>query len=129
MNDEHPPAAGLPAAIELGPGRARAVQRAVLAVGRGLAQAQGQRQFYSLAQVQAQAAAVGVAPALQAWVHATFVSPADFEAYFAMREIPGTYEQLRSAMSMPEGRAGSGESFVDDAVDTLWRWLELLAEP
>lgn len=129
MNEDSHPAAGFPAAIELGPGRARAVQRAVVAIGQGLAQAHGQRQFYALAQVQAQAAAVGVAPALQAWVHATFVSRADFEAYFAMRETPGTYEALRAAMSVPDVRVRSDEPVLDDAVDTLWRWLDLLAAP
>jgi len=129
VNEDSHPAAGFPAAIELGPGRARAVQRAVVAIGQGLAQAHGQRQFYALAQVQAQAAAVGVAPALQAWVHATFVSRADFEAYFAMRETPGTYEALRAAMSVPDVRVRSDEPVLDDAVDTLWRWLDLLAAP
>jgi hypothetical protein len=129
MRESSHPAAGLPAAIELGPGRARAVQRAVVAVGQGLARAHGQRQFYALAQVQAQAVAAEVAPALQAWVHATFVARADFEAYFAMRETPGTYEQLRAAMSVPEVRVQSYEPFFDDPVDTLWQWLDLLAEP
>ena len=100
------------------------MQRVVLAVGRGLALAHGQRQFHSLSQVQAQAAAIGIAPALQAWVHASFVSRADFEAYFAMRERPGSYEQMRAAMSMPAMRARSDEFGVDDVVDMLWRWLD-----
>ena len=129
MRESSQPAAGLPAAIELGPGRARAVQRAVVAVGQGLARAHGQRQFYALAQVQAQAVATDVAPALQAWVHATFVARADFEAYFAMRETPGAYEQLRAAMAVPEVRVRSDEPFFDDPVDTLWQWLDLLAGP
>ena len=129
MKEGSHPAAGLPAAIELGPGRARAAQRAVVAVGRGLARAHGQRQFYALAQVQAQIAAADVAPVLQAWVHATFVARADFEAYFAMRETPGTCEQLRAALSVPELRMHADASFLDAAVDTLWQWLDLLAEP
>ena len=128
MNDASHPAAGIPAAIELGPGRARAVQRVVVAVGQGLARAHGQRQFYALAQVQAQAVAADAAPVLLAWIHAAFVSRADFEAFFAMRETPGTYEQLRAAMSMPEPRGSSEELMFDDAVDTLWRWLDLLAD-
>ena len=128
VNEDSHPAAGFPAAIELGPGRARAVQRAVVAVGQGLARAHGQQQFYALAQVQAQAVAADVAPALQAWVHATFVARADFEAYFAMRETSGAYEQLRAAMSVPEVRMHAGESLFDDPVDTLWQWLALLGE-
>ena len=81
--------------IDMGPARSRAIQVAALAVGRGLSREHGLHQFYALAQVQRQIAAASVDGVSQAWVYATFVSRADFEAYFVVREAPGTSAQLR----------------------------------
>ena len=46
-----------------------------------------------------------------------------------MRETPGTCDQLRAALSVPEVRMHADAPFLDAAVDTLWQWLDLLAEP
>lgn len=86
--------------LELGPGRFRTIQRATCAVARTLAQAHGQRQFYALSQVRASAS--GVSAELQPWVFAVFVTRADFEAWFALRETPASYDRLRAALSTPE---------------------------
>lgn len=88
--------------LELGPGRLRAIQRALCGVAAALAGQYGQRQFYTLAQVRAGAA--GVHANWHPWVFAVFVARADFEAWFAVRDTPGSYEQLRAALatSRPE---------------------------
>ena len=112
------------ASIEMGPARWRAVQAATLAVGRGLSRAHGLHQFYSLSQVQRQVGVAAVDGALQAWVHAMFLARADFEAYFAVRETPGTYAQLRAMLSAPELRAASPGSSSDEWPDDLWWWLD-----
>lgn len=86
--------------LELGPGRFRAIQRATCAVARALAQAHGQRQFYALSQVRASAGEVSAE--LQPWIFAVFVTRADFEAWFALRETPAPYDRLRAALSTPD---------------------------
>ena len=120
------------APVELGPGRFRAIQRAACATARGLAREHGQHQFYTLSQVQSQAAAVAVDASLLAWVYAVFVTRDDFEAYFAVREAPGTYWQLRVAMtpetrSVPDPTSGavSDDAWADcrDELDELAQWL------
>ncbi len=117
--------------IELGPGRLRAIQRATCAVARRLAQAHGQRQFYALSQVKA---SVGdVSAALQPWVFAVFVTRADFDAWFALRETPAPYDRLRAALSRPDVPADVPEWTPPDALDAweiddgdLW-WTAWLA--
>lgn len=115
------------APIEMGPARWRAVQAATLAVGRGLSREHGLHQFYSLTQVQRQVGVAAVDGALQAWVHAMFVARADFEAYFAVRETPGTYAQLRPMLSAPELRTASPGASSDEWLDDPWRWLDQVA--
>ena len=116
--------------LELGPGRFRAIQRALCGVSRTLAQQHGQRQFYALAQVRAGASAV--APELQPWIFAVFVTRADFEAWFAMREAPGSYEALRAALSTPARAPRVTEwSPTDDWTPTaeeLWGLAQLLGD-
>ena len=122
------------------PGGVPAAYGVLSEVARRLAQAHGQRQFYSLAQVQHQAAAVPVDAVLSAWVYAAFVTRADFDAFFAMREAPGGYVELRAAMSPPGRRAApvprdlaaeieaiAESAGIDD--DGLWWLLELAAAP
>ena len=112
------------------PGGLLAVHAAVSAVAGGLARAHGQRQFYSLAQVQAQAVARGMDTAASAWAFAAFVTREDFEAFFAVRESPGGYRALRAAMSPSESRAlsepAASELDGELAADALW-WLIRLA--
>ncbi len=112
-------------------GGLQAVRTAVSEVARGLARAHGQRQFYSLAQVQAQAVAAGVDAALWAWVFATLVTGDDFVAFFALRESPGGYRELRAAISAPEPRVVPPEKSVGSSeaeLDELWSWLDLLRD-
>ena len=116
-----------PASIEVGPATWRAVQAAALAVGRGLSRERGLHQFYSLTQVQRQVGVAAVDGALQAWVYATFVACADFEAYFAIRETPGTYAQLRAVLSAPELRIAPPGPSRDEWLDELWWWLDQAA--
>ena len=115
------------APIEMGPARWRAVQAATLAVGRGLSREHGLHQFYSLTQMQRQVGVAAVDGALQAWGHAMFVARADFEAYFAVRETPGTYAQLRAMLSAPELRTASPSASSDEWLDDPWRWLDQVA--
>lgn len=122
-----PPATPNESPVDLGPGRFRTIQRLACAVGRGLASAHGQHQFYSLAQVQAQCRACAVDAALVAWVFAVFVTRADFEACFAMRETPGTYGQLRTALSPADPRVAPeswprpwNDDDLDRDLDDLW---------
>ena len=117
------------AAIEMGPGRWRAIQAAALAIGRGLSREHGQHPFYSLTQVQRQVAVAAVDGGLQAWVYAMFVARADFEAFFAVRETPGTYAPLRAALSAPELRTASPGASGDDWRDDLrWRLDQVAGE-
>lgn len=117
--------------VELGPGRLRAIQRALCDVAATLAARHGQRQFYGLAQVRA--AAAGVAVDWQPWVFAVFVARADFEAWFAVRETPGSYEQLRAALSAPRPEVvdewaapdGIDPSNIDDVVALAWVAIRL----
>ena len=115
------------ASIDMGPARWRAVQAVALAVGRGLAREHGLHQFYSLSQVQRQVGVAAIDGALQAWVYAMFVSRADFEAYFAVREVPGTYARLRAALSAPELRSVPPGASSDEWLDDLWWWLDQVA--
>ncbi len=116
--------------LELGPERLRAILNAQRTVAGALASAHGQRQFYTLSQVRARLADVG--PGLQPWVLAVFVTRADFDAWFALRDTPGSYEQLRAALvrrevvDMPEWQTRG----VDDwaiAREALW-WLASLVD-
>jgi hypothetical protein len=126
------------ATIEPGPAGWRAIQSAAQAVGRALSREHGFHQFYPLGQVQRQIAAAVVDGAAQPWVYAMFVSHADFEAYFAVRETPGTYAQLRAAMSAPEARSvpaglSGGDGLddpvdLDDLVDLAWWLVQVAAE-
>jgi len=86
--------------IDMGPARSRAIQVAALAVGRGLSRPvaacrASMGRISSTRWPQVQIAAASVDGVSQAWVYATFVSRADFEAYFVVREAPGTSAQLR----------------------------------
>ncbi len=107
--------------LELGPSRFRAIQRATCAVARTLAQAHGQRQFYTLSQVRASASEVSAE--LQPWVFAVFVTRADFEAWFALRETPAPYDRLRAALSTPDVSADVPEgSPLPDMPDGDWEF-------
>ena len=94
----------------------------------------GQRQFYSLAQVQAQVAACGVDAALSAWAFAVFVTREDFEAFFAIRQTPGNYPALRAAMTPSEPRPRPlPEPFVVDGdleipPEALWWLLQVVVD-
>jgi hypothetical protein len=83
--------------VELGPGRLRAIRSALCAVAPSLAQQHGQRQFYTLEQVASTLR--GIAADWHPWIFAVFVARTDFEAWFAMRETPGSYVQLRGALA------------------------------
>jgi len=110
-------------------GEMRCVHAAISEVARGLARAQGQRQFYGLSAVQAQLNASRVDPGLWAWIIAAFVAREDFEALFALRETPGTYAGLRQAMSAAVAREASPEQSFEASkleMDDLWDWLGVL---
>jgi len=112
-------------------GEMRVVHAAIIEVARGLARAQGQRQFHGLSVVQAQLNASHVDPGLWAWIFAAFVAREDFEALFALREAPGTYAGLREAMSAAVAREASpGQSFEASEleIDDLWDWLGVLED-
>ena len=115
------------------PGGLPALHAALSKVARGLAGAHGQRQFYSLSQVQARVAAAGMDAALSPWAFAAFVTRDDFEAFFAVREGAGSYRELRAAMSPPEARAvsdlGDGEFDLrfDGDLALALRWLSEIA--
>jgi hypothetical protein len=110
------------------PGGLPAVYTALSQVARGLARAHGQRQFYALAQVQAEVGACGVGMALSAWAFAAFVTREDFEAFFAVRDTPGDYRALRAAMSPTGPRALSQARVFDDdfeiPVEALWWFFQ-----
>jgi len=113
----------------------RTLHAALSEVARGLARAHGQRQFYALAGVQSQLLASGVAPALSPWVFAAFVAREDFDAFFAMRETPGTYAELRAAMSasvpreaVPDKSFETLEGPLEDLGGGLIEFLHFLAE-
>ncbi len=116
--------------LELGPGRLRAILDAQRAVADALASAHGRRQFYALSQVRAALADVG--SELQPWVLAVFVTRADFDAWFALRDTPGSYEQLRAALvrcdmaDVPEWRAREVDVRATRG-DVLW-WLASLVD-
>jgi hypothetical protein len=116
------------------PGGLPNVQVVVGNVARGLARAHGQRQFYSLAQVLSQAGAWRVDTVLSAWIYAAFVTRGDFDAFFAVRETPGGYGELRAAMSrveprvVPEPTLRDHDIEIEIDVDDLWWWLQLAAE-
>jgi hypothetical protein len=52
---------------------------------------------------------------------------ADFEAYFAVRETPETYAQLRVALSAPELRIAPPGRSSDEWLEELWWWLAQVA--
>ena len=114
--------------VELGPGRLRAIQRAACAVAGGLSRLHGQRQFYPIAHVQSQARSAAVDSALLAWIYALFVKSEDFEAFFAVRETPGTYAQLRAALSAAEAPRVHERGQDDDVIDELWQLLSAVVD-
>ena len=106
-------------------------QLALCRVACCLAKSQGQRQFYDLTLVQAATLACGVDRELTPWVFAGLIRRPDFEAYYSLREVPGTYEQLHLDLSsvpftVPGGLEESGDRA--DAYASLLDWLEVLAQ-
>jgi hypothetical protein len=104
---------------------------AVVEVADALSLRSGRRQFYTLAQVQSQATSCGIDRPVVPWVFAALVTRSDFEAYYAVREVPGTYQQLRERLSARRTNLSPDESSDDDVRERLWSaldWLELAAD-
>lgn len=111
--------------------RNQLAQAALCRVACCLGKSQGQRQFYDITLVQAATLACGVGRELIPWVFAGLIRRPEFEAYYSLREVPGTYEQLRSDLSSvpfttPNDLEQSGDSA--DEYASLLNWLEVLAE-
>ena len=109
----------------------RPILTAVCRVAHDLSLQYGQRQFYTLAQVQLHAGSCGVDRLHVAWVFAALVTRADFEAYYAVRDVPGTYQHLRAALSEKPAHIVPAGSSAEDPREALWSaldWLDLAAD-
>lgn len=81
------------------PSPLRSAQVALLRVARHLAAADAPRQFYPLPQVQAASIALDVDRDLMPWIFAALLARPDFEAWYALRDTPGGYAQLRAELT------------------------------
>jgi hypothetical protein len=114
-----------------GPPNMQPIVAAVFETARALSLQHGQRQFYTLAQVQSQSASCDVDRMMLPWIFAALVRRADFEAYFAFRDVSGTYQQLRttlSAQQVHEATDGSSEVDPREALSSALDWLDLAAD-
>ena len=106
----------------------RQAQVALCNVAHALSRSDGQHQFYPLARVQSATAASTVGRELVPWVIAALVTRADFEAFYALRQVPGTYLQLRTQLSAPQPRIANADASEVEFSEQLWSvldWLDL----
>lgn len=106
-------------------------QAALCTVARELARTAGRRQHYALPHVQAVTAAIGLDHELAPWVFAALVARADFDAFFALRDTPGSYVQLRTALSATGARrsaADASDAAQDDPHASVLEWLDLASD-
>ena len=97
-------------------------------VAQALSSSDGQHQFYPLGRVQSATVASGVDSELVPWVLAALVTRADFEAFYALRQVPGTYMQLRTHLSVPTPRIANAQASEVEFAERLWSvldWLDL----
>ncbi len=83
--------------------RIRGAQRDLCRVALRLAETDGRHQFYTLARVQAVAAATNADAESIPWIFAGLLSKDNFEAYYSLRDVPGTYGQLRADLMTCSG--------------------------
>ena len=111
--------------------RIRLAQAAFLKVALRLCERHGQHQFYAFAQVREAAGGIDVDPELMPWVFAGLLPRADFEAYFALRDVPGDYRQLRTDLngpaSPPSAVCAPSDDF-EEQLEALREWLDLAVE-
>ncbi len=106
-------------------------QAALCKVARELSKVDGQHQFYTLTRVQSVTAAISVDRELVPWVLAALVTRADFEAFYALREAPGTYLQLRTQLSTPAPRSSNAEASdaeFQEQLSSVLDWLDLASD-
>ena len=111
--------------------RLHAAQAALCKVAWELSKCDGQHQFYTLTRVQSVTAAISVDRKLVPWVLAALVTRADFEAFYALRDVPGTYLQLRTQLSTPVPRSSNSEASnaeFEDELSSVLDWLDLASE-
>ncbi len=111
--------------------RLQFAQAALCKVAREISKSDGQQQFYSLTRVQSVAIASCVDRELIPWVAAALVTRPDFEAFYALRDVPGTYSQLRTQLSTPAPRNANSEttgSEFEEQLVTVLDWLDLAAD-
>lgn len=112
-------------------GLVQQAQAALCTVARALARTEGRRQHYALPRVQAVTAAIGLDRELAPWVFAALVARADFDAFFALRDTPGSYVQLRTALSATGARRSTtdlSDPAPDDPLASVLEWLDLAAD-
>lgn len=120
-----------PSSENQGEDRLNQAQAALCKVARELSIRDGRRQFYTLTRVQSVAAASSVDRELVPWVLAALVTRADFEAFYALREVPGTYQQLRTQLSTPMPRISNAETSdteIDEQLSSVLDWLDLASD-
>ena len=111
--------------------RIRRAQDALRQVALRLAASHGRHQFYALGPVLSASAALDVDTALAPWVLAALVGRPDFEAYYALRDVPATYARLRADLTAaapapaPMRRVGDD---LGDSLESVLDWLDLAAE-
>ncbi len=106
-------------------------QAALCKVARELSKCDGQHQFYTLTRVQSVTTASSVDRELVPWVIAALVTRADFEAFYALREVPGTYLQLRTQLSTPAPRSSNAEASnaeFEEQLSSVLDWLDLASD-
>ncbi len=106
-------------------------QAALCKVARELSKCDGQHQFYTLPRVQSVTIASSVDRELVPWVVAALVTRADFEAFYALREVPGTYLQLRTQLSTPAPRSSNAEAAdaeFEEQLSSVLDWLDLASD-
>lgn len=111
--------------------RIRRAQAAFLKVALRLSERHGQHQFYALPQVQEAAAQDDVDRELAPWVFAGLLQRRDFDAYYALRDVPGDYRQLRTDLNGPSRTASPACDAADDLeaqLESLGDWLDLAME-
>lgn len=109
----------------------RSAQRDLCRVALHLAETDGRHQFYTLARVQAVAAAINVNAELIPWIFAGLLTRDDFEAYYSLRDVPGTYGQLRTDLTPLALKSSASEAEPVDFREQLLSaldWLDLAGD-
>jgi hypothetical protein len=120
-----------PSAENQGEHRLPQAQAALCKVARELSKVDGHHQFYPLTRVQSVTTAIGVDRELAPWVLAALITRPDFDAFYALRESPGTYLQLRTQLSTPVPRSSNFEASdaeFEDELSSVLDWLDLASE-